>query len=354
MRLIPILILLSALTAPLHAAVEQINGIAAVVNNDVITWNELDRRVDTISQQLRQRGNQLPPQEALQKQVLERLIMEKLQLERARQLGIDVKDEQLNRIIDNIARENGMSLTQFRRALKADGVSFAFFREQIRDEVRISRLKSNQVDNRVNVTPQEVDAFLEKRKGQSDQDTEYRLRHILVALSGNAGPDEVQQARARAEQLLEQLEQGESFSQVAIAHSDGQQALEGGDLGWRRIGQLPTLFADEISAMEPGEISPIIRSSSGFHILQLEEKRGEERSIIRQVNARHILIKTGELVSEREARERLQRLRERIIGGESFADLARANSEDPGSAAKGGELGWSDPSIYVQAFQEAL
>ncbi|MCW8959813.1 MAG: peptidylprolyl isomerase [Gammaproteobacteria bacterium] len=355
MRLTPLFLLLFALFSPLHAAVQELNGIAAVVDDDVITWNELNKRVESISAQLRQRGNlQLPPREILERQILERLIIEKLQLNHAREVGLKVNDEQLNTIIGNIATENGLSLEAFRAALEADGMSFAFFREQIRNEVLISQLKSKQVDNRVNVAPHEVDAFLEARQQQDEKDTEYRLRHILVSLPGNASPEQVTQAGKKAEGLLSRLQQGEDFRQVAMAHSDGQQALEGGDLGWRRAGQLPTLFADIVMQMQPGELSPVIRSSSGFHILQLEQKRGEEKAIIRQVNARHILIRTSELVSDNEARERLQRLRERIVGGEDFAALARANSDDPGSATKGGELGWADPAIYVGAFTEAL
>jgi len=355
MRLIPTLFLLFALTTPLQAtAVQELNGIAAVVDDDVITWHELEQRVKTISAQLQQQGNRLPPREVIERQILERLIMEKLQLSRAKEAGIQVDDEQLNRIISNIASENGMQLEQFRAALEADGMSFSFFREQIRNEVLISRLKSSQVDNRVNVSPQEVETFLEARQQQGEEDTEYRLRHILVSLPGNASPEQVQQAEEKAQDLLAQLQQGGDFRQLAIAYSDGQQALEGGDLGWRRAGQLPTLFAEVVMQMQPGEVSPVIRSSSGFHLLLLEEKRGQEKSMVRQANARHILIRTSELVSDNEARERLQRLRERIIGGEEFNTLARANSEDPGSAVKGGELGWADPSNYVGPFRDAL
>lgn len=355
MRLIPTLILLFTLFTPLQAtAVQELNGIAAVVDDDVITWHELDQRVKTISAQLQKQGNRLPAREIIERQILERLIVEKLQLSRAKEAGIQVDDEELNRIITKIANENGMPLKQFRAALEADGMSFSFFREQIRNEVLISRLKSSQVDNRVNVSPQEVETFLEARQQQGEQDTEYRLRHILVSLPGNASPEQVKQAEEKAQDLLAQLQQGADFRQLAIAYSDGQQALEGGDLGWRRAGQLPTLFAEVVMQMQPGEVSPVTRSSSGFHLLLLEEKRGEEKAIIRQVNARHILIRTGDLVSDDEARERLQRLRERIIGGEEFNTLARANSEDPGSAVKGGELGWADPSKYVGPFGETL
>lgn len=355
MRLTPIFLLLFALAGPIQAAVQELNGIAAVVNDDVITWNELNARVESTLAQLQQRGGmRLPPRNIIERQVLERLIMEKLQLNRARELGIQVNDEQLNKIIANIAAENGMQMEQFRAALAADGMSFSFFREQIRNEVLISRLLNNQVHSRVNVSPNEVDAFLETRQQQGNEDTEYHLRHILIALPGNASPAQVQEGREKAEDILARLQQGEDFSQLAIAHSDSQQALEGGDLGWRRLGQLPTLFAEPVLQMQPGEISPLIRNSSGFHILKLEQTRGEQKQMVRQVHARHILITTGKLVSDSEARERLERLRERILGGASFAELAQANSEDPGSAAKGGDLGWADPSIYVPAFRQAL
>jgi peptidyl-prolyl cis-trans isomerase SurA len=349
--LIPLLLLFSS---SLAAAVQELNGIAAVVDDDVITWIELNQRVESISQQLAQRNTPLPPREILERQILDRQILEHLQLKLAEQAGIQIDDESLNQIITNIARENGMSLEQFRGALARDGIEFAFFREQIRNEVIITRLRASQVDNRINVSPQEVDTFLEAQKGQQQRNTEFHLYHILIAVPGSASPDEVSEARSKAEQVLAELRQGADFQQMAVSYSSGQQALEGGDLGWRRAAQLPTLFAEKVLAMQPGQVSDLIRSSSGFHILKLAEKRGQERHIIRQVNARHILLTTSALVSSAEARIRLTRLRERILGGEDFAELARAHSEDPGSAAKGGELGWADPGIYVQEFQQAL
>lgn len=354
MRPTLILLLLLTLSAPLQAAVQELNGIAAVVDDDVITLHELNQRVDSISKQLQQKGTRLPPKNILEHQILERLILEKLQLARAHKSGIQVNDEQLNRVITNIARENGMSLEQFRSRLEKEGISYAYFRQQIRNEVLISRLKNNQVNSRVNVTPQEVDAYLESQQDKREQNVQYHLRHILVSLPSNASPEQVQAGKARAEKLLAQLQQGADFKQVAISYSDGQQALEGGDLGWRRAGQLPSLFAEVVSKMQPGDISPIIRSSSGFHILLLEDKRGEKKVIVRQVHARHILIKTNQLVSDEEAKTRLERLRERILNGADFATLARGNSEDPGSAAKGGDLGWATPNTYVSAFQKAL
>jgi peptidyl-prolyl cis-trans isomerase SurA len=280
--------------------------------------------------------------------------VEKLQLAQARELGLRIDDEQLNAIITNIARENNMSLTELRQTLAADGVSFAFFREQIRSEVLISRVRSNQVESGVHVSPTEVDSLLAAQQSQQGENSEYRLRHILVSLPSNASPEQIAEARTRAEDLHRQLREGADFANLAIGYSDGQQALEGGDLGWRRAGQLPTLFAEVVLAMQVGQISEPIRSSSGFHLLMLAEKRGEARHMVRQANARHILIRVSELVSDEEAQQRLGRLRERLLSGASFAELARTNSEDPGSAANGGELGWADPEIYVPEFRNTL
>ena len=349
--LLPLLILLAW---PSHAAIQEINSIAAVVDDDIITRAELNQRLQDVYQQLRQQGGQLPPRELLERQVLERMIIEKLQLTQARQQGIQIDDEQLNDIIGNIAAENGLTLAQLRQALAADGVNFAFFREQIRNEVLISRVRTQQVENTIHVSPVEVDNFLARQPVDRDQDSEYRLHHILISLPGNASPEQIATSRDKANDLYRQLREGADFVNLAISYSDGQQALEGGDLGWRRAAQLPTLFADSVQAMQVGEISEPIRSSNGFHILMLADKRGEQRQIVQQVNARHILIRSSELVSDEEARQRLLRLRERLLSGSGFAELARANSEDPGSAANGGELGWADPEIYVQEFRNTL
>ncbi len=350
--LLPLFLLL--VSSSLTAAVEELNGIAAIVDDDVITRSELNQRVQSITKQLAQRNTPLPPQSILERQILDRLILEQLQLKRAEQIGIQVDDESLNRVIANIAKENQMSLEQFRTTLARDGMSFAFFREQIRNEIIITRLRTSQVDNRVNVTPQELDTFLEAQKGHQEQNDEYHLYHILITIPGSASPEQIQAARSKAEEVHAQLRQGADFQQMAVTYSSGQQALEGGDLGWRRAAQLPTLFAEVVLNMQPGEFSEITRSSSGFHILKLAEKRGQDRHMIRQVKARHILLKSSPLVSDSEARNRLSRLRERILGGADFAELAQAHSEDPGSAVKGGELGWADPGIYVEEFQKAL
>lgn len=336
------------------APIEELNSLVAIVDEDVITRLELDRRITRIKQQLAQQNTPLPPEEALERQVLERMIVEHLQLTQAKQRGVTVDDESLNKVLSNIAAENGLSLIQLREVLQEDGIDFAGFREQIRDEIIISRLRNSVVVSRINITEQEIDSFLESQQEDENRNTEYQIAHILIALPEAASPEQVQEAHARAEKVLQELEDGADFSQLAATWSDGQQALKGGDLGWRKASELPTLFSEVVVTMPPGALSELIRSPSGFHILKLTEIRGQQQNVITQAHARHILIQTSSVVSDREARQKLERLRERILNGEDFAELARIHSEDSGSGANGGDLGWADPGSYVPAFEEAM
>ncbi len=341
---------------PLHAAprVEELNRIVAVVDEEAITSLELEKRMRAILAQLRQNGTPAPPREILQRQVLERLIIERLQLTLAANRGVRVDDETLNQVITRFAAQNKLTLPQFREALERDGIAFADFREEIRGEIIMNNLRAREVESRVEVTPQEVDELLARQAGNSDLDTEYHLGHILIAVPEGAGPEQVQVARVRTQQVLDELRGGADFRQMAISHSSGQQALQGGDLGWRKGGQLPTLFADSVLRLAPGEVSEPLRSSSGFHIIKLLDKRGEQRQFVTQTHARHILVRSNELVSDFDARNKLSRLRERILQGEDFAALARANSEDPGSGTKGGDLGWANPGTFVGPFEQAM
>ncbi|PKM42946.1 MAG: molecular chaperone SurA [Gammaproteobacteria bacterium HGW-Gammaproteobacteria-1] len=341
---------------PLHAAprVEELNRIVAVVDEEAITSLELEKRLQAILAQLRQNGTPAPPREILQRQVLERLIIERLQLTLAADRGVRVDDEALNQVITRIAAQNKLTLPQFRETLERDGVAYADFREEIRGEIIMNNLRAREVESRVEVTQQEVDEFLARQAGNGNLDTEYHLGHILIAVPEGAGPEQVQAARARAQQVLDELRGGADFRQLAIAHSSGQQALQGGDLGWRKGGQLPTLFADNVLRLAPGEVSEPLRSSSGFHIIKLLDKRGEQRQFVTQTHARHILVRSNELVPDVEARNKLSRLRERILQGEDFAALARANSEDPGSGTRGGDLGWANPGTFVGPFEQAM
>ncbi|MEW6646474.1 MAG: peptidylprolyl isomerase [Pseudomonadota bacterium] len=340
---------------PLHAArVVELNRIVAVVNDEAITNLELEKRLQGILVQLRQNGTALPPMEILRRQVLERLIIERLQLTLAADRGVRVDDETLNEVITRIASQNQLSPQQFRTALERDGGDFAEFREEVRHEITMSNLRAREVESRIEVTQQEVDDFLARQAASGGMDTEYHLGHILIAVPEGASPEQVQTARAKAQEVLEQLRAGADFRQIAITHSAGQQALQGGDLGWRKGGQLPTLFADSVLRLAAGEVSEPLRSSSGFHIIKLIDKRGEQRQYVTQTHARHILIRSTALVSDTEARAKLERLRERILQGEDFAELARANSEDPGSGAKGGDLGWANPGTFVGPFEQAM
>ena len=340
----------------------EIDSVVAIVNDAVITRSELDDQIRTIKQQLRQQNTPAPAANVLQKQVLERLISSRLQLQLAANTSIRVDDDTLNRAINRIAVQNKLSLTEFRAVLEKDGFSFDKFREDIRDEITITRLRQRQVDSRITVTDQEVSQFLAAQARQGKSDDEYRLGHILIALPEAASPEQIQAAQQKAEKILEKLQTkvkegaggGADFKETAIAVSDGQQALEGGDLGWRSAGQLPSLFAAQVPAMKVGELSGIIRSSGGFHIVKLLDYRGGKRHTVTQTLARHILIRTTELITDDDASMRLQQLVQRIKKGEDFAELALSVSDDTLSAAKGGGLDWVSPGDMVPAFEQAM
>lgn len=355
-RSLLLLLLSLGLFTPAHAArvaVSPVDRVVAVVDDDVITLSDLEKRLQTVRQQLARNNTPAPPDAILRRQLLERMIIDTIQLALAQRIGVRVDDENLNQIIGNIATQNRMDLEQFRAALARDGITFADFREEIRKEVVMTRLRAAQVDNRVSISPQEVKNWLESRAAQ-DQNTEYHLAQILVTVPEAASPEQLQAARSRADEVLAKLRGGADFGEMAVAYSGDQQALQGGDMGWRRTAQLPSILTDRVIDMKPGELSEIIRSTSGFHILRLLEKRGEERHVVRQVHARHILIRTDAITSDSEARARLERLRQRILAGEDFATLARANSDDKGSGSQGGDLGWANPGTYVPEFEAAL
>ncbi len=345
-----------ALAAQSHAAVvQEIDHIVAVANDDVITYTELEKRMHLVKQQLQRRQAKLPPDEVLRKQILEQLIMERLQLQVAEQVGIRVDDESINKVVSNIARENNLSLEQFREVLAREGYNFADFRDNIRKDITINQLRKRRVENRVTVTEQEVDNYLMSVANQGDRNDEYHLGHILIAVPEAASPEQIQAAKQQADTVLARLRLGADFAQTAIAESAGQRALEGGDLGWRKAGQMPTLFAESVITMQVGEISDLIRSPSGFHIIKLLDRRStEQRHTVQQTLARHILIKPNEVVSNEEARQRITRLYERILTGADFGQLARASSDDTASAVEGGSLGWVNPGVMVPEFEEQM
>lgn len=331
-----------------------VDWIVAVVNEEAITYTELQKEVNILEVELKQRKVQLPPRNEFEKQVLEHLILNRLQLQLADKTGIKVTDNDLNAAINKIAEQNGMKLEALQQTLEQDGLNFEDFRSQVRDEVTIQRLQQRQISNNITVTDREVDSFLASRSKQNNSDYEYHLLHILVAVPEGASPELIEQKKVKAEKLLTLLQEGADFKQIAISNSDGRQAFDGGDLGWKKIGEIPSLFAEVVPTMQPNEIKGPLKNSSGFHIIKLAEIRGGQPSVVSQIKARHILIKTNEIVSDSEAENRLLQLKERIEAGQSFAELAAARSEDTASAKDGGDLGWLSPGQTVPEFEEVI
>ena len=333
--------------------VEFIDRIVAVVNNDIITAYELESRIEVVKSQLASQKIQLPPRDVLEKQLLERMINERVQLQFAAETGIRVDDIALDRAIERIAQGNRMSVDQLRQALEKDGVSFAKFREDIRNEITLARIKEREADNKVVVTENELDSYLSSQ-AQRGSDTEFFLAHILIQVPEQANPEQIQARKLRAEQAQAELKKGSDFGQVSARFSDAPNALQGGELGWRPATRLPQLFNEALNAMQPGEVSPLLRSPNGFHLLKLLDKRGRDVAlVVTQTHARHILIKTSEVVSEADAKRRLVELKERLDNGAPFADIARLHSED-GSGVKGGDLGWLSPGDTVPEFERAM
>ncbi|MCC8999782.1 MAG: peptidylprolyl isomerase [Candidatus Contendobacter sp.] len=345
--------------------------IVAVVNDDVITRRELDAATARIEAQLRQRKVPPPPRPVLEQQVLERLILNQLQLRAAERNGITVDDATLNAAIENVAQRNNMNLTQMRQTVEKDGISFAQFRDEVRRELLAARLRQKLVDSQIQVSEQDVDSLqtqLAASTGGGNEGggaREYRVAQILIAVPDNASPQRIEAAKRKAEDVLTQLRKGADFRQLAVSVSADRQALEGGDLGWRRADQLPTLFADVVPRLKPGQASDLIRSPSGFHIVKLLEVRGggggetrpttpTKQALVTQTHARHILLRVSPQQSDGEARQRLEQMRQQIRKGEDFATLARAHSDDKASGERGGDLGWVSPGMLVPQFEQAM
>ena len=337
-----------------HAKPVPLDRIVAVVDKDVVMESELNTRVEAVQRQLSGRNITLPPMSVLKKQVLEQLVLENLQLQMGRNGGIRIDDWTLNDAVARIAERNGLSLEEFRQSLEADGLSYADAREEIRREMIINRVRQRQISSRIQISEQEVDNFLRSPEGQASQQVEYHLGHILIATPDNPSPAQVQAAEREAAQVSEQLQKGANFAEMAITYSKGQNALNGGDMGWRTAEQLPALFAEQAAKMTKGETSAPVRSAGGFHIFKLLDSRGNEKVIEEQVNVRHILIKPNEIRNDLEAQMLAKDLYNRIESGENFSELAKAYSEDPGSALNGGSLDWVSPQTLVPEFQKAM
>jgi len=337
-------------------AVVLVDRIVAVVNKDVVTYSELNEAVGMAERQLRRQGTPAPERPVLERQMLERLILEKAQLQLARDTGIRIDDLQLDRAVERIAQSNNMTLSDFRKALEADGVSFDAWRNDVRQQMTMGRLREREVENRVQVTDSEVDLFLEQLKNRPAEGTEYNIAHVLVRVPEGASPERIRAARERAEQALTEARGGAPFARVAASYSDAPDALQGGALGWRAAERLPEIFADALMKMKPGEVSEPLRSPAGFHIVQLVDVRGSvggDKPVV-QTRVRHILVRTNEAVSEADARRKLLDLRERIVtGGQDFGELARIHSDD-GTGARGGELDWVYPGDTVPEFERAM
>jgi peptidyl-prolyl cis-trans isomerase SurA len=332
-----------------------LDRIEVVVNDDVITHNELEKRVASVTRMLQKQKTALPERSILERQVLERMVMEMLQAQYAKESGLRVDDAQLDKTILRIAQQNKFAtVAAFRSKLEQDGTDFGEFREEIRNEIVSVRLREREVDSKLVISENDVDNYLGNQERQQGKGEELELAHILVVVPEQASADKIQSYRNRADQALAKLKGGAPFAQVAAGYSDAQDALKGGELGWRPADRLPPLFAEALQSMKPGDVSPVLRSPSGFHIVKLLDRRSKDTPVvITQTHARHILIKTSELVSESEAKQRLQEIKQRIDKGADFGEEARLHSED-GSAPQGGDLGWLSPGETVPEFENAM
>jgi peptidyl-prolyl cis-trans isomerase SurA len=341
-------------SAAQDGSVNKIDRIVAVVDQGVVTEKELNDRIEIVSAQLEKQGNQLPPRNVLEKQILERLINDRLQLQYAAQTGLRVDDDQLDKTIMRIAEQNKMGVPEFKEALAAEGIVYKKFREDIRNEILLARLREREVDNRVNVTESEVDNFLTTQSSRQDSSDEYEISHILIRAPEDGSPEDLKRLREKAEDALKKLQAGEDFGQLSARVSDAPNALEGGKLGWKTAAQIPALFLEALKPMQVGQLSGILRSPNGFHILKLTDRRGGNTStMVQQTHTRHILIKTSEVLSETEAKRKIDGIKQLIDNGEDFGEAAKRYSND-GSAANGGDLGWVNPGDTVPQFEKAM
>lgn len=338
-----------------HAAgVVKLDRIVAVVDQTVITEQELESRIATVTAQLKKQGTELPEESILRKQILERLISDTLQIQYAAQIGLKVDDNQLDKTIERIAEQNQLSLTEFSEALAKDGISMRKFRADIRNEITIARLREREVDGRVNVSESEIDNYLTSQASRNENQDEFEISHILIRTPEEGATEDIQKAKAKVDKAVNELKSGTSFAKVSASFSDAPNALEGGNLGWKSGVQMPALFLDALKNMQSGEISPVLRSPNGFHILKLTNKRGGNSPlVIQQTHARHILIKLSEVMSDNEAKQKMDVIKERLDNNEKFEALARQYSEDS-TASNGGDLGWVNPGDTVPQFEKAM
>jgi len=338
----------------LAAEVQKLDRIVAVVDQTVITERDLESRIATVTAQLKKQGTELPDEALLRKQILERLISDTLQIQYAAQTGLKVEDSQLDKTIERIADQNNLTLTEFSEALARDGISMRKFRADIRNEITLARLREREVEGRVNVTESEVDNYLTNQSNSGESLDEFEISHILIRTPEEGATEDIQKAKARVEDALKALSAGMSFAKVSASYSDAPNALEGGNLGWKKGSQMPNLFLEALKNMQVGGVSEPIRSPNGYHILKLTNKRGGNSPlVVQQTHARHILIKLSEIMSEAEGKTKMENIKERLDNGEKFEVLARQYSEDA-TASNGGDLGWVNPGDTVPQFEKAM
>lgn len=348
------LVFLSSIVASVSAfAAETLDNILVEINNEIITESELQKRIADIRGQLIKRKGAAPSVKQLRKKVLDRMVLDMLQINRASQYGIKMSTAGLNKRIESFAQKNKLTVPQLRQALLQDGINFIDFREQIRRDTIIRRAQKSLVFDKIKISDHEIQQFLNNQK-QNAKDTSYRLSHILIAVPEAADSKSLQQAKARAEQALKRIKSGEHFDQIAVELSSGQKALEGGDLGWRSASELPGLFLNAATSLGKGEVSKILQSPSGFHLIKMVDKKAQKQVLVEETLARHILIKVDALTSDEAARKKLEGLYKQLKEGADFATLAKQHSEDIGSKGSGGSLGWSTPGNFVPQFEAVM
>jgi peptidyl-prolyl cis-trans isomerase SurA len=333
---------------------ELLDRIAAVVNDGLVLKSELDAQMDAVTKRLIEQKVELPSQSILKQQVLDRLVLQEIESQQAKRVGLTVSDEQLNSALQEIAARNKIPFDQLPTALAAQGVDYKVYRESMRKELTLSGLRQRDVIARINVTPHEMEQYLARQQNAATND-EFNVSHILLSLPAAATPQQLDDISKKAQELVTRGQKGEDFGQLAIANSNSQTALDGGALGWRKGSQLPQFILDIVTKMKPGDVSAPVRTPSGFHIVKLNERRsGEAQVMVNQIHLRHILMKTNELDDDETVRQKLAKLRTRIEKGEDFAGIASTSSEDPGSAPDGGDLGWTGPNTFVPEFDKAI
>ena len=331
-----------------------LDRIAAVVNDGVVLESEVDAQMKEVTARLQAQNMALPADSVLRKQVLDRLILQRIELEQADHDGITISEDQLNSVLEDVAKRNNIAFSDLPTALAQQGVDYASYREQMREQLMLGLLRQRDVLQRIVVTPREIDQFLAKQTSQP-ANAQYNVSHILIAVPPNATPDQIAQAQQRANDVYHRASKGEDFGKLAVAYSNSEDALEGGSLGWRQGSELPTFLTGTILALKPGQVGAPLRTPTGIHIVKLNQVRSQEKKeIVEQVHVRHILLKTNALQDDATVRERLEQIRQSILKGESFAVAASASSQDPGSASDGGDLGWQSPDVFDPQFADAV